>query len=182
MEHCLFSESVLAMIMECTEKNQGPQTLTPEMIEKLHVWRNHRKVKQIMQHVFFGAFELDLFSSFDPSGDESLVGLQRRLATQYVPHDMPNPKDLSPFQDIIAENARGTHIAFYRYLWCEVYSAGLYRSFSGALLGESPNVREHGATFRRDFLDPGALLDPEKALRKFGGEEAMLDLFQVPRS
>ena len=178
MEHCLFDEQVLTTIMDCSEKDQA---LTPEMIEKLHVWRNQRKVKQIMQHIFFGSFELELFSSsFDPK-EESLVGLQRRIATRYIPHDMPPQKDFSPFVDIINENARGTHIAFYRYLWAEVYSAGLRKSLPGDLMNGSADVRKFGIEFRRTFLDPGAPSDPEVALRKFDGQatEAMLDLFQI---
>lgn len=140
----------------------------------------------IMQNVFFGSFELELFSTFDPRGDESLVGVQRRVANQYIPHDIPDKKDLAPFLDVMAENARGAHIAFYRYLWSEIYSAGLYQAFPHDLSSSSSDRRRQGINLRRSFFDQGATLDPREVLT-FSDEAhgkpvgALLDTLKIPR-
>lgn len=157
--------------------------LTPDMIDVLLQRRCQKKAQQIMQHIFFGSLELELFSSFDPRGDESLVALQRRLAATYIPHDQPDYKDLSPLLEVFKENATGTHMGMHRYFWSEVYSARLFQAFlhedshqQNTLhlqkrFADAETVRTLGRQLRDDFLYPGARVDTEAFLREFGGQK-----------
>ena len=180
MEHCLFEKSSLQYTMEFSYPESDTE-LTSEMIDVLLRRRGQKKAQQIMQHVFFGSLELEIFSSFDPGGDESLVGLQRRLAATYVPHNQPDYKDLSPLLEVFTENAQGFHMGMHRYFWAEVYSAGLFRAFlhhdnsppeshlqSQFLAAE--HVQTLGRELRSNFLDLGATVDAESSLVKLNGQ------------
>lgn len=165
-------ESSLHSVVECSNNSK---ILTTEMIELLMLWRRQRKAQQLMQDAFFGSLELEIFSSFEPA-EESLVGLQRNLAARFIPHDLPSHKDISPLKTVFQENGAGRNIAMYRYLFCEVTAAGLFRSFvqedsvesSRPVFVDSPKLMQLGRDLRAVLLEPGARIDLQK-LRTFGG-------------
>ena len=175
MEHCLFEKSSLQSIMEFSESEAE---LTSEMSDVLLRRRGQKKAQQIMQHVFFGSLELEIFSSFDPGGDESLVGLQRRLAATYVPHDQPDYKDLSPLLEVFTENARGNIIGMHRYFLGEVIGADLFHAFLHHGTSQShlqnqflgTGLQTLGKELRSNFLDLGATVDAESSLGKLNGQ------------
>jgi len=151
------------------------------MIDVILQRRCHQKSLQMMQHIFYGELELELFTTFDPNGDESMVGLQRRLSSQFLPHDMPAQNDLSPLLEVLRENAAGPQLAFYRYLWSEVYCAGIFQRFAVSEKAQSLLV---GRELRHNFLTPGATCDYEKALKNFDGttmgtKDPMLELYDM---
>ena len=173
MEHCLYEKSTLQSVIQFSNLESDVE-LTVDMTDALLQRRGHKKMQQIMQQVFYGSLELEIFSSFDPRGEDSLVGLQRRLAAVYVPHDQPNHKNLSPLLDIFSENAQGVRLAMHRYFLSEVYSAGLYREFriheKPQLLLSSAHAQTLGKNLRAEFLDLGATVDAESSLRKFNSQ------------
>ena len=88
--------------------------------------RSRRKCLELAQLAFYGSLELYLFSEFDIRGDESLVALQSRWASEYSPHDKPHEKSIGPLLEIFKESAAGRNVAYYRYLWCEALGAELF--------------------------------------------------------
>lgn len=177
MEHCLFENSTLQSVVQYSYPESDVE-LKAEITEALVRRRGQKKAQQIMQHVFYGSLELDIFSSFDPRGEDSLVGLQRSLAATYVPHDQPDHKDLSPLLKVFSENAQGVRMGMHRYFWSEVYSANLFDAF--LLHGniqprnelrkqflDSEQVQTLGRELRKVLLDQGAIIDAESSLRKY---------------
>ena len=171
MEHCLFES--LHTVVEFSESDTA---LSSDMIDALFMRRSQQKALQTMQHVFFGSLELELFTSFDPKGEESLVGVQRRLAAKLLPHDMPSHRDLTPLLKVFRDNASQNQLGLYRYLWSEVYCAGIFQCFLDAKdpfsdsFSNSEKAKILGRKLRRDFLDKGASFDAKKSLREFDGK------------
>lgn len=187
MEHCLFEESSLQSAIKFSDVGID---LTSEMIDLLLQRRCQRKAQQILQHIFFESLELEIFSTFDPRGDESLVALQRRLAASFIPHDQPDHKDFSPLHEIFKENAKGIHIGL-RYFSGEVWSAGLFRPFlhedshqhnvsPRRKFVDKEKVRALGRQLRTNFLDPGARVDVN-LLADTRGPEALFELYKFER-
>ena len=186
MEHLLYSKPMLQAI---TEFSENEIKMTDDMMEEVLDLRAARKAYELMQNVFFGSLELEMFGGFDPNGEESLVALQKRVASQYIPHDMPNHKDLSPLLRVLQENANGTNVGCYRYFYGDICSAGLYNAFphgfTKVILAHNDGVREVGREIREKFLDIGAPIDPKvlRTLFKFFWGTAILARveWQLPR-
>jgi len=191
MEHFLFEESALKSVIE--RSGTGAE-FTSDMEDALLRRRSQRKILQTLQHIFLGSLELELFSSFDPKGEESMMSLQRRLAANYIPHDQPDHKDVSPLLEVLQENARGTHVAMYRYFWSDIYAAGIFGAFLDVDFNDKTSERIRlrdketrqrlGRQLRRDFLEPGATVDFHANLKEFGGQslgtaDPLLNLFKL---
>lgn len=157
MEHWLFEESVLQSFAHLSQS-----TIPDELIEKLKQQRSLRKASDLLRHAFLSQLELDMFSTAKQE-DESLVAFQRRVALDFVPHELPARSDLTPMMEIVENNAKGKQIAQYRYLYGEVLSAQLFAKFQEAGIKDQTKVQELGAKLRTCFLQPGASLDAKMA-------------------
>lgn len=132
--------------------------------------RSNEKAWQLAQLAFFGELELTLFSSFDIRGDESLLNFQNRLAAKFSPHDLPDKKDITPLLQIFRENANGRAVAWYRYLWCDVLSASMFKK-SKSIYASKDNGNPLQGMIRRTILEPGVMMDSAEILREFEMDE-----------
>ena len=138
MEHFLFDEAVLQTLAHLS----GSESLPTKLIEMLREQRVAEKVQILNQRAFLGQLELELFSDLD----ESLVSLQRRLAQEYVPLDLPDKNDLAALFKIMHDNACGRNICRYRYLYGEIMSADIYSLFQASRCSQSREDERVGNT------------------------------------
>lgn len=165
MELWLTEKSTLYALIDLSN-SETP--LSDEAIDAAYRVRSHEKVMKLAQQTFYGALELELFSGFDLKGSETIMALQRRLALELIPHDVPDEKDLTPLLDILQENANGRHVAWYRYIWCEVLSATFFERFKEAHATNPDSIPQLRQDLRRLLLEPGAAIDVKAFRSKFG--------------
>ena len=130
--------------------------------------RSREKAFRLSQQAFYGALEMSLFSDFDIRGEETMLGFQHRIATEFVPHDLPSEKNMSPLLEIFRENASGRCVGWYRYLWCDSLSATVFDQFKQAYTNDTSSMPALKEKFRRVLLEPGACLKPEQIKDEFG--------------
>jgi hypothetical protein len=123
-----------------------------ELLEILRKDLATQKSKEWMHQIFLGELERTVWTNVDdsnhnnaPTKKESLASMQRRLAEQYIPNDIPESKDLSPLLAIFSQgggnsiNTASTAVEdesivkAYTSLWSEVLSANVYVAFQDAL-------------------------------------------------
>lgn len=159
--------------------SKSEMPFSDDMIDAAYRVRSRRKIDELAQLTFFGSLEMSLFSDFDLRGSESMLALQNRTAQSFIPHDLPEEKDLSPLIDIMQENASGRHVGWYRYLWCDVFSAMVFDKFKQVHSQETLKMPQLRRDFRRLLLEPGAAIDFTELANTFDARELSLDpLFQ----
>ena len=152
--------------------SQGRGTLEDEAsidqsIDAAFRIRSREKALRLAQQTFFGALEMSLFSDFDIRGEETILQLQNRLASELVPHDLPDEKNIAPLLDVFRENASERRMGWYRYLWCDVLSANIFEQFKLAYSEDSSSMPKLKESLRRVVLDPGALVNIDDIGDKF---------------
>jgi Zn-dependent oligopeptidase len=176
MEHWMMEKSTLYALINFSKSERG---FSDDSIDAAYRVRSRRKMHELAQLTFFGSLEMSLFSDFDLRGSESMLALQNRTAQSFIPHDLPEDKDLSPLIDIMQENASGRHAGWYRYLWCDVFSAIVFDKFKQAYSDETSKMPQLRRDFRRLLLEPGAAIDVKELAKEFDVREFSLDpLFQ----
>jgi Zn-dependent oligopeptidase len=176
LEHWMMEKSTLYALINFS-KSETP--FSDDMIDAAYRVRSRRKIDELAQLTFFGSLEMSLFSDFDLRGSESMVALQNRTAQSFIPHDLPDGKDLSPLIDIMQENASGRHVGWYRYLWCDVFSAMVFDKFKQVHIEDESKMPQLRRDFRRLLLEPGAAIDVTELANTFDAGELSLDpLFQ----
>lgn len=154
------------------------ETTTPfsdDEIEASVKQHSSMKLQEIAQLVFYGELELRLFSSELNLKQDSILALQRELAHQYIPHDVPDSQSnvLSPLVDVLQESMSGRPISWYRYLLGDVVSANLFRNLQrqhqqndgressaphfDSRLALARTLCDATAPISDDLLDPAAL-------------------------
>mmetsp|Transcript_30132 Transcript_30132/g.54518 ORF Transcript_30132/g.54518 Transcript_30132/m.54518 type:complete len:627 (-) Transcript_30132:109-1989(-) len=172
MEHFLFDEAVLQTLAHLS----GSESIPPKLVEMLREQRVAEKVHILNQRAFLGQLELELFSDLD----ESLVSLQRRLAQESVPLDLPDKNDLAALFKIMHDNACGRNICHYRYLYGEIMSADIYSLFQESGVHNQEKMRELGTRLRKSMLEPGGLVDGSASFSLFMGRDPSTDaLFEM---
>jgi len=167
MEHFLFEEPILQSFAHISG---AAEPLPAELTKKLREQRVAEKFQTMNQRAFLGQLELEIFSD----QDESLVSLQRRLAEEYVPHDLPDKNDLAPLLQVMQDSANDRNLCRYRYLWGEVMSADIYCMFQEAGIEDQDKMRELGMRLRKTMLEPGGLLEGS-AFTQFRGRNMSPD-------
>jgi Zn-dependent oligopeptidase len=159
MEHWVFEESILQ-----TLAHMSGTTIPDEVIQQAQEQRRHSKIDESLRRIFLGRLELELFTP-TRQDDESLVAMQRRLAEQYVPHDLLPKSDLSPMVQLVQAN--GTKpVAQYRYLLSELISADIFVTFKEAGLSNREEVTTLGEHFKEVLLAPGVAVNGYDALKQ----------------
>jgi Zn-dependent oligopeptidase len=176
MEHWMMEKSTLYALIDFSQSERG---FSDDSIDAAYRFRSRRKAQELAQLAFFGNLEMTLFSSFDMKGGESMLALQNRTAETFIPHDLPDGKDLSPLIDIMQENASGRHVGWYRYLYCDTFSAMVFDRFKEAYTQDLTKIPKLRGDFRRLLLEPGAAIDVTELANEFDAHELSLDpLFQ----
>eukprot|EP00540_Astrosyne_radiata_P008495 CAMPEP_0116850028 /NCGR_PEP_ID=MMETSP0418-20121206/15931_1 /TAXON_ID=1158023 /ORGANISM="Astrosyne radiata, Strain 13vi08-1A" /LENGTH=240 /DNA_ID=CAMNT_0004481877 /DNA_START=1 /DNA_END=724 /DNA_ORIENTATION=+ len=160
--------------------SQSVDGIPSEVVDKVRRQRLLQKTSEMSRRAFLGDLELQFYLRSDDA-EESLVALQHRIANQHIPHDLPAKHDLTPLLSIAESNARGKHIAQYRYLLSEMISADLFSTFREGDINDPVEMRRIGTNCRRHLLEPVAFLDSQ-AFEKFTGRslstQALFGLYE----
>lgn len=115
--------------------------------------------------------DIELHANYDPStSSESIFDVQRRVAEEYSPYNMPLEHDrfLCTFSHIFAG---GYSAGYYSYKWAEVMSADAFGAFEDVGLDNEEEVKEVGRRFRDTVLSLGGGVEPMEVFRRFRGRE-----------
>lgn len=152
MEDVLFDGGLLKKL-SC--HYQSGNSLSDDKLDMIRSLRLANKRSELLHRLFLGQLELELNSSFDPKGDESLISLQRRLAEEYCPHHKPPKGNIDPLVQVFQSNALGKNTMHYRYLWSEIISSDIFSS----LIKSDGNSHKIG-----DMLSKGACIPTSDAV------------------
>jgi oligopeptidase A len=109
--------------------------------------------------------DMALHSDFDAS-KESIFDVQKRVASKFIPHQMPLDGDrfLCAFAHVFAG---GYAAGYYSYKWAEVMSADSFSAFEE--LETEDQRKEMGLRFRQTVLALGGGMHPTQVFTKFRG-------------
>ena len=173
MEYWLFQGTLLGKL---SKHNESGETLPTKTIGILKERRVVMKLYELAHRLFLGQLELEMHSTFDPRGEESIIALQRKYSERYLLQDVLPKGNIDPIIQIFDSNSKGKNVAQYRYIWSEVMSADAFESFQEAGLENSCKMEKLGRDFRRDFLE-GKNLNFGDSFKSFRGREATPEAF-----
>jgi hypothetical protein len=150
--------------------------LSDESIDAAYRVRARDKVLKLSELTLYGTLELELFSSFDLKGSETILTLQERLTKTIMPHIVYDKTDMTVLLDIIEENVRGRHVAWYRYLWCEVHASAIMEHILHTLSSsDSEKIAQIRLLLRQYLLEPGANINNATFQSKLGLGDVTLE-------
>ncbi|HTE14859.1 MAG TPA: M3 family metallopeptidase, partial [Burkholderiales bacterium] len=152
-----------------TRHAQTGKPLPKSLFDKMTAAKNFQSGMQTMRQIEFSLFDLELHSSFDPSGSKTALDLandvRKRVAVVFPPgyNRFPNS-----FSHIFAG---GYAAGYYSYKWAEVLSADAFSLFEekGVL---DPAV---GERFRSEILAVGGSRPAMESFKAFRGREPTID-------
>ena len=125
-------------------------------LETLRRDLRNEKALDLTNTMFLSALQFGVFERFDPRGDETLVALQERLATRYLPgSNLPDPSDLSPLLAVFQQSGADQKLSAYGTLWSEVLAATVYEAFQKTDLRDRSEVARLGTGIRDLFRRGG---------------------------
>lgn len=149
------------------------EPLPDDLFEKICAARTYRAGSGMLRQLLFGLTDLELHTSFDPSGGESPFDVQQRIAEKTsILKPLPENRFLCSFSHIFAG---GYAAGYYSYKWAEVLSADAFGAFEEAGLDDEAAVRETGRRFRETVLALGGGRHPMDVFRDFRGREPSID-------
>ena len=152
---------------------QTGEPLPDEMIDSLIAARSFREGSATLRQVTFSMIDLELYHRWDPSGQESPLDVQRRIAdATLVMPPLPEDRFLCSFSHIFAG---GYSAGYYSYKWAAVLSADAFGAFEEAGLGDEQAVRKLGRRFRDTVLALGGSRHPMEVFKDFRGREPQPD-------
>jgi oligopeptidase A len=145
------------------------EPLPEALYQKLLAARNYRSGSAMLRQLYFGFMDMELHARFDPSGDETVFDVQRRIAAKTTPL-MPLPEDrfLCSFGHIFAG---GYAAGYYSYKWAEVLSADAFAAFEESGLDDERALVTTGQRYRDTVLALGGSQHPMEVFKAFRGRE-----------
>jgi oligopeptidase A len=160
-------------LLNMTAHYETGEPLPEELFDKLHAARNFQVATMMLRQLGLGMIDMELHTTFDPDGAESLLDVQRRiLAKTSVLPMHPGNRFLCSFQHIFAG---GYAAGYYSYKWAEVLSADAFAAFVEAGLDDDAAVRRIGRKFRDTVLALGGGRHPMDVFRDFRGRDPSPD-------
>ncbi len=160
-------------LLGMTAHYETGEPLPEELFDKLHAARNFQAASMMLRQIAFGMVDMELHTTFDPNGSESILDVQRRiLAKSSVLPMHPGNRTLCSFQHIFAG---GYAAGYYSYKWAEVLSADAFAAFVEAGLDDDVAVRRIGRKFRDTVLALGGGRHPMDVFRDFRGRDPSPD-------
>ncbi len=135
---CYYRDTLMGMSGHVDTGEPLPESL----YQKLLAARNYRSGSLMLRQLYFGFTDMALHTRYDPSGDETVFDVQRRIAEKTTPL-MPLPEDrfLCSFSHIFAG---GYAAGYYSYKWAEVLSADAFAAFEESGLDDEQALVETG--------------------------------------
>ena len=169
MENWVFEKWFLTKLANHCDNGE---TLSDDMILTIQKQHQSTKCHDLLHRLFISQLELEVNSTFDPHGEESIIGLQRKWAEMYIPHHIPPKGNIDPLIQIFQWNANGKCSVQYRYLWSEVMSADLFAAFQEIEFKDDDDndaMKFLGKKFRTCFLEKGGSVDCIDSFISFRG-------------
>jgi oligopeptidase A len=149
------------------------EPLPDELFQKICAARNYRAATMMLRQLQFGMIDLELHTTFQPGGDETVFDVHRRLAQQTsVLPPLPEDRFLCSFQHIFAG---GYAAGYYSYKWAEILSADAFGAFEEAGLDDPAMVSATGRRFRETVLSLGGSRHPLEVFRAFRGRDPRVE-------
>ena len=148
---------------------QTGEVLPDELFEKICKARTYRAASAMLRQLQLGMIDMELHSTFDPGGTESVFDVSARIAEKTSPMPpLAENRFLCSFQHIFAG---GYAAGYYSYKWAEVLSADAFSAFEEAGLDNEEAVAATGRQFRNTVLAEGGSRHPMDVYRDFRGRE-----------
>lgn len=156
-------------ILKLSGHYQTGEPLPDDFFAKLTAARNFRAASMMLRQLHFGMIDMYLHHHFDPTSNESLFDVQRRIAerTSVLP-PLPEDRMLCSFQHIFSG---GYAAGYYSYKWAEVLSADAFSAFEEVGLDNESAVSATGRRFRDTVLALGGSQHPMEIFRSFRGRD-----------
>ncbi len=164
MENWIYVPEVMASI---STHHETGEPLPQADLERLQAARTFRAGGLLLAQLRQGMLDMNLHSKYDPSGEQSVLDVERALAkrTRVVP-PLPEARVLCSFRHIFA----GAYSAgYYSYRWAEVLSADAFAAFEEAGLGDVAQLERVGRAFRDTILASGGSRHPLDVFKDFRG-------------
>lgn len=160
-------------LMGMTRHYQTGEPLPEELFQKICAARNYRVASMMLRQLQFGMVDMELHTTFDPQGSESVFDVYQRIAaTTSVLPPLPEDRFLCAFTHIFAG---GYAAGYYSYKWAEILSADAFGAFEDAGLDDDATVRATGRRFRDTVLALGGSRHPLEIFREFRGREPQVE-------
>lgn len=172
MEYWLFDADGLTKL---SRHNQTGESIPGDVMDKIKQQRSAKKATELLHRLFLGQLEVEMSTSFDPSGDESIIALQRRCAERFSPHILPPKGNIDPLIQLFQSNAVGKCTMQYRYLWSEIVSADTFAAFVDENGNLKSGVQEIGSRLRSKWISAGSSVKTADAFESFRGRPAQAD-------
>lgn len=145
------------------------ESLPEDLFNKIVAARNFRAGSGMMRQLLFGMTDIELHSTYDPDGDETVFDVQARTSAKTSPMPpLPENRFLCSFEHIFAG---GYAAGYYSYKWAEVLSADAFGAFEDAGLDDETAIAKTGRLFRDTVLSLGGSQHPMEIFRQFRGRE-----------
>ena len=160
-------------LMGMTGHYQTGAPLPEELFEKLCAARTYRAGSIMLRQLLFGMVDIELHTTFDPDGSETVFDVFQRIA-QHTAVIQPLPEDrfLCSFQHIFGG---GYAAGYYSYKWAEILSADAFGAFEEVGLDNEAAVQATGRRFRDTVLALGGSRHPMDVFRDFRGREPQVE-------
>jgi uncharacterized protein YfdQ (DUF2303 family) len=163
--------SIYALI----DMSKSTTPLSDDEIDAAYRVKAREKIRKLAELTFYGTLELELFSSFDIKGSETILALQERIAEKTIPHIDYDKNDMTALLDVIEDNVHGRQVAWYRYLFCEAHAATIFEHIMHVMSTESEALVELRMYMRQYLLEPGANIDYTMFRSKLGLDVVSID-------
>jgi oligopeptidase A len=166
---CYHRPTLLGMAIH----HETGEVLPDELFDKICRARTYRAASAMLRQVQFGMTDIELHTTFDPDGDESVFDVHQRIAEKTSPlPPLSENRFLCAFSHIFAG---GYAAGYYSYKWAEVLSADAFSAFEEAGLDDETAVAATGRKFRDTVLSEGGSRHPMDIYRDFRGREPSTD-------
>jgi oligopeptidase A len=174
MEYWLFDGDGLSKLSK--HRDTG-NCISQEIMNILQEQRRATKANELLHRLFLGRLELELSSSFDPHGEESMIALQRKCAERFIPCCVPPRGNIDPIIGIFQNNAQGKHYMQYRYLWSDIMSADAFDAFldEDGKLKKGDDMKEVCDHLNKNWIAVGSSVPTSEAFASFRSRSARMD-------
>eukprot|EP00591_Stephanopyxis_turris_P008769 CAMPEP_0195525746 /NCGR_PEP_ID=MMETSP0794_2-20130614/26340_1 /TAXON_ID=515487 /ORGANISM="Stephanopyxis turris, Strain CCMP 815" /LENGTH=783 /DNA_ID=CAMNT_0040656271 /DNA_START=332 /DNA_END=2683 /DNA_ORIENTATION=+ len=148
------------------------------MTELLQEKQNHAPFR-ILDQIARSQLELNLFSNFDPSGDESIMDVLQRTINQYTPYASMEKGDFSKLNECFMGEVASNSFRYKYMVYAELLSCDAYKAFEELEDTEDgeDEIKKLGRRFRQTVLASGGGCKAGEVFKKFRGREVGLDAF-----
>ncbi|HLM42587.1 MAG TPA: M3 family metallopeptidase, partial [Myxococcaceae bacterium] len=165
LENWMWQPSVLKQISSHMETGQP---LPDELIAKLLARKHAASGIFWTRQVFLGVYDLTLHTS-GPNVDATRLWFELMPRLTPLPPPPAGTRPDASFLPIMG----GYEASYYGYAWSRVFAQDMFTVFQKGGL-DNPEV---GMRYRREVLEPGAVLEPQQLLENFLGRPVSYEAF-----